>query len=137
MANNHVIDPKFFYPAIEIFSFNYDIYNRDSFTIDDYGNRIDHYTKRTIRGSIQSQGKREVQNEQGNTIEMTYKFYCKSLYRIDIHDYIEYKHKALRVDEVQDIDEYGCRECSLTEVDISAYKDLAEYLNYIQGVEII
>ena len=137
MANNHVIDPTFFFPAIEIFSFNYEAYIRTGVTIDELRNKHDAYTQKTIRGSLQSQGKKVVQSENGNTTVHEYKFYCKSLYRIDEEDYIYYKRKWLKVTDVQDWDEYGCRECTLIETDIRAYKDLLEYVKYIKGVEII
>lgn len=137
MANNHVIDPTFFFPAIDIFSFPYDIYIRTGITIDALGNRHDTLAKKTIYGSIQSQGKRREQSTSGNTWVNEYKFYCKSLYRIDVNDYIHYKKKWLIVNDVQDYDEYGCRECTLNEIDIRAHKDLLEYEKYQTGVEII
>lgn len=137
MANNHVIDPTFFYPGIDIFSFKYDAYIRTGITLDALGNRHDTLTQTSIMGSLQSQGKRRVQNERGNTWENEYKFYCKSFYRIDINDYIHYKNKWLIVNDIQDYDEYGCRECTLNEIDITGYKDLLEYLKYQKGVEIV
>ena len=137
MANNHVLDPTYFFPAIELFSFNYNAYIRTSYTLDSLGNRTDVFTHQIIRGSLQSQGSRLVQSEQGNRWAHVYKFYCKSFYRLDINDVIEYKNKALFCVDVQDYDEYGCRECTLEATDITGYKDLAEYMKYQQGVELV
>lgn len=135
MANyqNHVVDPTFFYDAIEQFAFDYDAYIVDSIEPDDYGRLTYHFSKKTIRGSLQSQGNRLSQSRQGNTNSMQYEFYCKSLYRINIGDFINYKEKWLHVDEVHDFDEWGVRWVKLTMVDLTAYKDLEEYVKYING----
>lgn len=135
MANyqNHVIDPTFFYDAIEQFAFDYDIFVVNNEKLDDYGRIVHTFTKSTIRGSLQSQGNRLVQNKEGNTHSMKYEFYCKSLYRIDIGDFIHYKDKWLHVDEVHDFDEWGVRWVSLTMVNLTSYKDLEEYVKYIDG----
>ena len=83
---NHVIDPTYFYDCIEEFSFNYNIFVVTGKTLDDYGNSVLTYTNQTIRGSLQCQGVNLSQSKKGNTDEMKYRFYCKSLYRIDIGD---------------------------------------------------
>lgn len=135
MANyqNHVVDPTFFYDAIEQFAFDYDAYIVNSVEPDEYGRLTYSFSKTTIRGSLQSQGNRLSQNKQGNTHDMKYQFYCKSLYRINIGDFINYKDKWLHVDEVYDYDEYGVRHVNLTMVDLTAYTDLEEYVKYING----
>lgn len=135
--NNHVLNPTFFYPAIELFSFNYTAFIKNGQTLDEEGNRHDRFQQVTIRGSLQSQGSRKQYKTDGNSYEKSYRFYCKSLYRIDKDDFIRYKHQWLKVTDVTDIDEYGCRECSLSEVMITGYKDLDEYNDYIEGVELV
>ena len=47
---NHVIDPTFFYDAIEEFSFNYNLYVNTSKSVDDYGKRVLGYTLTKVRG---------------------------------------------------------------------------------------
>ena len=130
---NHVIDPTYFYDCIEEFSFNFTIYTVTNKTIDDYGNVKYTYDNAIIRGSLQSDGTRLVQSQEGNTTVVKYRFYCKSLYRINIGDIIEYKNKYLRVDFVQDYDEYGVRNCELTMIQLTAYRDLRDYIRYLNG----
>lgn len=134
---NHVIDPTYFYDCIEEFSFNYTLYVETGITIDDYGLTHHSYTSKTVRGSLQSQGTRLKQSKDGNTNICEYNFYCKSLYRIDIGDILEYKGKYLRVNFVQDYDEYGVRNCTLEMVQLSAYRDLAAYIKYLNGEELV
>lgn len=135
---NHVIDPTYFYDAIEEFSFDYDIYVvKEKEEPDEYGRIISEYTKNTIRGSLQSKGNRLVQSKEGNTHEFRYNFYCKSLYRINIGDIIEYKNNYLRVNFVQDYDEYGVREAELTMIDLASYRDFADYIEYLKGEKLV
>lgn len=129
----HVIDPTYFYDALAMFSFPFDWYiEKDVFT-DEYGYRRKKYEKATIIGSLQSQGKQLTQSTRGNTYSWRYDFYCKSLYRIDVGDFIVYKHKLLHVDGVRDYDEWGVRSCTMTMVSLTAYKDLSEYIKYLTG----
>ena len=130
---NHLVDPTYFYDAIEEFSFNFTIYTVTNKTIDDYGNVKYTYDNAIIRGSLQSDGTRLMQSQEGNTTVVKYRFYCKSLYRINIGDIIEYKNKYLRVDFVQDYDEYGVRNCELTMIQLTAYRDLRDYIRYLNG----
>lgn len=134
---NHVIDPTYFYDCIEEFSFNYNIYVVEKKEIDASGNVKRTYSKNLIRGSLQSQGVELRQSKDGNTKEMRYNFYCKSLYRIDIGDIIEYKNRYLRVESVKDFDEYGVRECSLLMVQLTKYRDLADYIKYLRGEKLV
>ena len=135
MANyqNHVVDPTYFYDAIEQFRFTFDWFVETDKQIDEYGRLTHGFTKMEINGSLQSDGVRLRQQKSGNTNEMKYKFYCKSLYRIKIGDFILYKNRWLHVDEVQDYDEYGVRECSLTMVQLTNYNDLYEFVKYLEG----
>lgn len=133
---NHVIDPTFFFDAIDEFSFTYVIYvvNKEE-EVDDYGNAKISYVKKTIKGSLQVQSNREIQSKNGNTSEVQYKFYTKSLYRINIGDIIEYNGMYLRCNEIHPYDEYGCREAVLTMIQLSAYRDFADYLKYLRGIK--
>lgn len=130
---NHVIDPTFFYDAIEQFKFTYDWIIETEKGLDDYGRLTHGFTHSEIQGSLQSEGIRVVRRKEGNYEEMTYKFYCKSLYRIKENDFILYKGRYLIVNEVQDYDEYGVREATLKMVQLNQYQDLCEYLKYLKG----
>ena len=74
---NHVIDPTFFYDAIEVFAFNYEWYVVKEISLDELGRRITQFDKLTIRGSLQSQGTSLNLSTSGNTETMRYRFYCK------------------------------------------------------------
>lgn len=137
MLQNHLIDPTFFFDAIEEFSFNYIIYIANHGEIDEYGRIKNSYTTSTIRGSLQSDGTRRNQSKDGNTDIVSYRFYCKSLYRIDIGDIIAYKGKYLRCMKVQDYDEYGVREAELQMITLMAYRDFADYIKYQTGAKLI
>lgn len=135
MANyqNHLVDPTFFYDAIEEFAFDYDLYVIESTTIDELGNTKYNWTYYDIRGSLQSEGVSQQRRKSGNIDVMTYMFYCKSLYRISIGDVLVYKDRYLQVTEVNDYDEWGVRSCKLQMIQLSKYKDLAEYIKYLKG----
>ena len=135
MANyqNHLIDPSYFYDAIEEFAFDYDLYVVVEQNIDEYGNQVSQYQKQTIRGSLQTQGLRVNQSKKGNISQNSYDFYCKSLYRINIGDIIEYKNTYLQVKSVHEYDEWGVRECELEMIQLSSYRDLAAYIKYLKG----
>lgn len=137
MRRNHVIDPQYFWDSIEEFSFEFDIYVLNSKEIDDYGMQTYKYTKQTIRGSLQPKRNKIIEKTTGNTIECTYAFYCKSLYRIDIGDIIEYNGMALRCEEIKPIDEFGVRSAKLRMIDINKYRDLNAYIKYLNGEEFI
>lgn len=64
-------------------------------------------------------------------------FYCKSLYRIDVGDIIEYNGDFLRCNETHPYDEYGCREAALTMIQLAAYRDFADYIKYLRGEKLI
>lgn len=134
---NHLIDPHFFYDAIEEFAFDYDIYVQVDETTDEYYRKKYIFEKRTIRGSLQTQGLSLNLSKDGNTMTNEYDFYCKSLYRINIGDFIFYKNTWLHCNSVHEYDEWGVREAHLTMVQLSAYKDLEEYVKYINGEKIV
>lgn len=130
---NHVIDPTFFYDAIEEFSFDYSCYFVCGEDYDDEGKTIKKYDKKIIRGSLQSKGSSLNQNKTGSRIIKSYEFYCKSLYRLNIGDVIEYKDDYYMVDAVNDYDEFGVRSCALSMIQLTKYKDLKEYIKYLRG----
>lgn len=134
---NHVIDPTFFYDAIDEFSFDYNLYVNTSVTVNNLGKRILQYELKIIKGSLQSQGKSIDRNITGNTITHEYKFYCKSLYRIDIDNILEYKNNYYIVTSIQDYDEFGVREATLNEIQLTSYRDLKDYIKYLQGEKIV
>ena len=134
---NHVIDPTYFYDVIEEFAFNFDWYPVKDNIVDAMGKKTFQYAKEKIRGSLQSQGTSLNQNLDLNTESMEYRFYCKSLYRISIGDFIHYKNRWLRVKSVRDFDEYGVRSAVLQMVQLANYKDFAEYLKYLNGQVIV
>ena len=68
---------------------------------------------------------------------MTYDFYCKSLYKINIGDIIEYEGNFLRVNFVKNYDEYGVREARLKMINLAAYRDFADYIKYLKGEKIV
>lgn len=134
---NHVIDPTYFYDAIDEFAFDYKIYVVNDTEIDDYGKVITTYKQNIINGSLQSDGVRERQSKSGTTQDKKYRFYCKSLYRIDIGDIIEYKDNYLRVNFVKDYDEYGVREAELQVIKLAMYRDFADYIKYLKGEKLV
>lgn len=135
---NHIIDPTFFWDAIEEFSFDYDIYVVTDKYIDDEGYEQRLYSKEVIRGSLQSNGISLHQSKEGNTKSKTYDFYCKSLYRINIGDVIEYKNNFYLVNDVNnDYDEYGVRAAKLTMIDLTDYQDLSDYIKYLSGEKLV
>lgn len=134
---NHNIDPTFFWDAIEEFSFNYNLYVNTSKTVDEYGRRVLKYTQQIVRGSLQSSGSQVSRSKQGNTDSKSYNFYCKSLYRIDKNDILEYKNEYFIVNSVQDYDEFGVRSCTLSMISLTNYKDLADYIKYLKGEKLV
>lgn len=137
MQINHLIDPTYFYDAIEEFAFNYVIYVLTGKTLDEYGETKNTYMKTTIRGSLQTQGLSLNQEMSGNVYKLAYNFYCKSLYRINIGDVIKYQNNYLRVISMKEYDGFGVRSCSLEMIQLSAYRDLAEYIKFIEGEELV
>ena len=137
MSQNHVVDPTYFYEAIEWFAFDYDWYPIVSSDLDDLGRRINTFKKTTIRGSLQPRESTLNLSTSGNTESLKYDFYCKSLYRIDIGDFIFYKNRWLHVDGVHDYDEWGVREATLTMVNLNDYHDFQEYLAYLNGATLV
>ena len=135
---NHVVDPTFFYDAIEEFAFNFNLYVlSENDEVDERGFSVSKYTHHIIHGSLQSNGSSRVRSKNGNTVDKSYEFYCKSLYRINVDDILEYKHNYFICTNVNDYDEYGVRQASLKMITLTAYRDLAEYVKYLQGEHLV
>lgn len=132
---NHVIDPTFFYDAILEFAFDYDWYVLTGYDLDDMKRRVAKFDHLIINGSLQPQSGNIDFRESGNTHNLKYNFYCKSLYRIDLGDFIYDKKKKryLHVDEKHDYDEWGVRRVTLTMVNLTDYRDFEAYLKYLNG----
>lgn len=133
MKQYHVIDPTFFYDAIALFNMSVDWFSENEKTIDKYGELSTTYEHRIIQGSLQSQGTSLNFGADGNTEDMKYEFYCKSLYRIKIGDFLFYKNRWLHVESVRDFDEWGVRSAVLKMVNLTNYKDLEETVKYLKG----
>ena len=135
MSQNHVIDPTYFFDAILEFAFDYDWYVMTGYELDDMKRKVAKFDHRTINGSLQPQTGNINFSNSGNTTQLKYNFYCKSLYRINFGDFIFYKNRYLHVDEVQDYDEWGVRQVSLTMVNLTDYRDFEAYIKYLNGEE--
>lgn len=134
---NHVVDPTYFYDAVEEFAFNFDWYPVKDMDTNAKGKLVYTYGHEIIRGSLQSQGTTLNQSEALNSENMEYEFYCMSLYRIHEGDFIFYKERWLRCFQVYDYDEWGVRRATLRMVDLTNYRDFAEYLNYLNGTVLV
>ena len=134
---NHLIDPTFFYDAIDEFAFTYRIFILSKKEIDGAGKQRIAHTESTISGSLQSKDVILSQSLEGNATPTNYRFYCKSLYQLNIGDIIEYKDMYLRVDGVRDLDEFGVRSASLSMLELTGYRNLQDYFNYLNGVEYV
>lgn len=136
-VKRHIVDPTFFDDVLHEFDFPVDWYVRSGKTQTSTGQMINTFIKQTIIGSLQSKGVDLRQRKEGNIEEMRYDFFCKSLYRIKNGDFINYKHKWLKVEHVQDYDKWGVREASLIEINLMQYNDLQEYVKYLEGQIIV
>ena len=135
---SRIIDPNFFDQAINEFKFTYIWYVETGIRIDDLGRRIPSFDKRTIEMSLQPDQSRLVQTSQGNHHELTYKWYCKAIYRVNIGDFFfVLSGNYLHVDSVQSYDGWGVRQGSCTMVNLSQYKNLEDYIKYINGEKIL
>lgn len=134
---HHVIDPTYFFEAVEEFALDCDWYYESDMVIDELGMKHTQFVKDVIRGSLQSKGTSLNQKKEGNTETMKYEFYCMSKYRIKIGDFIFYKNRWLHTDFVQDYDEWGVRRADLTMVNLNNYKDLLESVKYLNGEELV
>ena len=131
--SRHVINPTFFYDAIDLYSFEYDAYIVKNVQRDAYGMQKSLFDKVHIRGSLQTQGSKLNQSKKGNTVSNTFKFYYKSKYRLNIGDFMMYENKLLHVIDSQPYNEYGVRECTLEMTQLNEHRDLAEFIHLQTG----
>jgi len=134
---NHIIDPTYFNDLINMFGFNYDAYIVVGIERDDYGIQKSKFNKMNIFGSLQTQGLRKVQRNDGNYTVESYKFYCSSLYRLNEGDFIQYQNKLLHITAVFSYDEYGVREVDLERTQLDNHRDLQEFVKFISGDKIV
>lgn len=137
MAYNHIIPTDYFDDCIEEFTFYYDWYHVSGMITDDYGNQKNQFTKMTIKGSIQPNTHQIKRDTQGNIISMSYDFYCKSIYRIGINDFIFYNNDWLICNSVSPYDEYGVRKVSLESANVAQYSDMLEAVKALTGEVIV
>lgn len=133
MKNNHIIDPSYFDDAIEQFAFDYVWMHCKGLEVDELGNQKNTYEQLPLRGSLQPRNYQRSMNKEGNTESRPFDFYCKSIYRIDVNDFIVYQNIYLMVDSVEPYDEYGVRHVTLESVDIAQYRDLQDAVKCLTG----
>lgn len=135
---NHLIDPTFFYDAIEEFAFDYDLYRLDKTTkYDEEGKAINSWQHCVIRGSFQRHDLSKSRSKTGSIQSQTADFYCKSLYRINLDDILEYQNTYYIVTDVSNYDEFGVRSCSLKMIELTKYRDLRDYIMYLRGEKLV
>lgn len=130
---NHIVSPSYFDDCIAQFEFTYEWYHITGMDVDDLGNQKNTFTKFDIKGSIQPQTTRRQQKKEGMIETREYEFYCKSIYRIDCGDFINYNNDWLIVTSVNPYDEYGVRKVSLESANPSMYRDLEEAKKCLTG----
>lgn len=134
---HHFIDPYFFLEALLEFATEFDWYPLINYEVDDMGRRIAKFDHQKIVGSLQPQTSSINFSTSGNTHSLKYRFYCMSKYRINLGDFIYYHDRYLMVDGIQEYDEAGVRECELTMINLSDYRDFEDYINYINGTKTV
>ncbi len=134
---HHVIDPTFFLDAISMYGTNYDAYLVSGVEMNEYGMQKSKFEKVEVFGSLQTQGTRLIQKTSGNVVSNQFKFYCSSLYRLRIGDFIVHGANLLHVIDMQPYDEYGVRECTLEMTQLNEHQDLHEFIRFLNGDEIV
>lgn len=132
----HLNDVRYFWDAIENFSFDYDFYTFSGKSVNDKGKVIKTFTHSTIRGSLQSAGGyKKSKDKSGATVAATFKFYCKSIYKFNIDDFIcTQDGQWLICTEVPEpYSEWGVRAGVFEMTDLYHHKDLADYIKTLNG----
>lgn len=138
--SNHVIPTTYFWDAIEAFSFNYVFYTYTKREVNALGKVIKKYDKSTIRGSLQAEsGFTKQRDKSGSTVSATFKFYCKSIYRVNVDDFIQMPNGQFLIctGVTEPYDEYGVRAASFSMTDLSNHKDLQEYIDFLEGKKLL
>lgn len=134
---HHVIDPSFFLDAISMYGTNYNAYLVSGVEMNEYGMQKSKFENVEVFGSLQTQGTRLTQKTSGNIVSNQFKFYCKSLYRLRIGDFMVQGANLLHVIDMQPYDEYGVRECTLEMTQLNEHQDLHEFVRFLNGDEIV
>lgn len=134
---HRVIDPTFFFDAISMYGTNYDAYLVSGVEMNEYGMQKSKFEKVEVFGSLQTQGTRLIQKTSGNVVSNQFKFYCSSLYRLRIGDFMAHGTNLLHVIDMQPYDEYGVRECTLEMTQLNEHQDLHEFIRFLNGDEIV
>lgn len=137
MDNFHVIDPSYFDDAIAEFATYYDWYPQTGKTTDDLGRRHTSFDHQQIYCSLQPSESSLNQKNTGNITSKTYNLYCKSIYRVEIGDFVKFGNDWLHVDGVQNYDLWGVRQAKLTMVNLNSYVDFRDYIRYLDGELIV
>ena len=135
---NKLVDPLWFYDAVEEFKFTYVWYVQGKIEKDELFRQVVRYERQTIDGSLQIQDTNlNMNGTGGNTQSTKYKFYCMANFRIKTGDFIYDNGRYLHVDGFHAYDEYGVRTAELTEINLNDYKDLQESIRFLNGEEIL
>ena len=134
---HHVIDPAFFLDVISMYGTNYVAYLVSGVETNEYGMQKSKFEKIDVYGSLQTQGTRLTQKTSGNVVSNQFKFYCESVYRIRIGDFMVHGTNLLHVIDMQPYDEYGVRECTLEMTQLNEHQDLQEFVRFLTGDEIV
>ena len=136
--DGHIIDPTFFYDAIDEFAFNYEIFRKcEVDEIDEYGRAKPKYKKDIISGSFQVSDSNKSRNTSGNTNTETADFYCKSLYRVNKDDIIKRNDIYYICNGIHNYDEWGVREARFSMINWNENRDFKEWLEYQYGGKIV
>lgn len=133
----HLNDVRYFWDAIENFSFDYDFYTYSGRTVDDRGHIKKSFTHSTIRGSLQSSnGYSKTRDKSGATVEGSFNFYCKSIYKFNIDDFIRTQEGQwlICVAVTEPYGEWGVRAGTFVMTDLYHQKELSDYLDTLNGV---
>ena len=133
----HQIPVTYFWDAIDEFELkDYDIYVVVGQTMNDRHMTEKTYQKSVIRGSLQtSGGYRKSKNKQGSTTAATFRFYCKSLYQINLDDFIMLEDGTLLICTAVDepYNEWGVRAATLEMTQLYMHRDLEKYIKTLSG----
>lgn len=131
---NPIIDKTYFDDVNEEFGDDYVWYVNTGMVVDDLGNQKNTFTKTIIKCSLQPKGNRIQRTQGGVNVETrNYELYCKSIYRINVNDFIYDNNDWLIVNSVQPCDKYGVRQASLSSANPAMYKDLLESVKALNG----
>lgn len=136
--NNRIVDPDLFDEAINEFAFDYDWFVESNIEQDELFRMVSKFTMKTIHMSLQPQQSSLKQSTSGNHQELKYNWYCDAVYRVNIGDFFRDENgNYLHVDGVQQYDGWGVRQGTCTMVDLAQYKNLQDFIKYLEGEKIL